>query len=48
MIDLKNFGGGRKLIKKILRLDAAPSKPWSKTQLRKKLNNRKNSNFKKD
>ena len=37
MIDLKNFGGGRKLIKKVIRQDNSPSKPWSQTQLFKKL-----------
>jgi hypothetical protein len=42
MIDLKNFGGGRKLIKKVIRQDNSPSKPWSQTQLFKKLKNQKN------
>jgi hypothetical protein len=46
MIDLKNFGGGRKLIKKIIRQDPT-NKPWSQVELFKKLKRQKNNNFKK-
>jgi hypothetical protein len=47
MIDLKNFGSGRKLIKKIIRQDSSTNRPWSQEELFKKLKNQKNNNFKK-
>jgi len=47
MIDLKNFGGGRKLIKKVMRQDNSSDKPWSQEQLFKKLKQQKNTNFNK-
>jgi hypothetical protein len=46
MIDLKNLGGGRKLIKKIIRQDTSSNTPWSQIELFKKLKGQKNNNFK--
>lgn len=43
MIDLKNMGTGRKLIKKIISRDKSDKKPWSPKQIRNQLSKQKNT-----
>lgn len=46
MIDLKNSGSGRKLIKTVIQ-QTGKKLPWSKDNQYKQLNNQKNSKVKK-
>ena len=43
MIDLRNLGGGRKLIKQIVKNSKLASQPWNKKQQHKQVKTQKNS-----
>jgi hypothetical protein len=43
MLDLKNLGGGKKLIQKIIRNNVTKDMPWSKSKQYQQLKNTKNN-----
>lgn len=42
MLDLKNMGGGRKLIQQIIRKNKSKRQPWSKDKQYEQLSKQKN------
>lgn len=42
-MDLKNIGGGKKLIQEIIRNNTSKNEPWTKSEQYKQLQNQKNT-----